>query len=358
VKVPALPRYQGTYLDRAYVLSTVAVPGRGLVPLGLGAAANVSPADPNTDADSPLGRPGVVAVRMAPAHHGLEGQPYRLLVGAVSRSARDDATAGFASSFVVADLPGLAFDPAGERPVEPPTGFLPIPESVAYNFHAAPVGDLAGRQLIADVESPATLLRVIFTNREGRRWTVLASPDDARKGLRVPSPPEGFADRTYFGDHLGTRALLRAELLQVVGRDARDALGPSRLVSAEGPGLEHVGDLTRAASVLDVGRPEVSWLYPELEGQRLGRGSAIRVKVSGFRPGADGRVRVTMLGATDCAGTVLVADTPVASTQGELELQLPKDCSGLGVSLVAALEDAQGELLVPPVVATRGVDIP
>ncbi|MCP3100411.1 carboxypeptidase regulatory-like domain-containing protein [Myxococcus sp. K15C18031901] len=360
VRVPALPRFQGTFLDRAYVLTTVAVPGRGLVPLGLGAAANVAPADPNTDADARLGRPGVVFVRMAPAHHGLEGQPYRILVSAMSRSARDDSAAPFASSFIVADLSRLDFDPDGARPVEPPIGFLPVPESVAYNFDSKASGDLEGRQFVADVDTPATLLRVVFTNRLGRRWTVLATPDEARDGFRVPTAPEGHEDRTYSGDHLGSRALLRAELLQVTGRDARDALGPSRLASADGPGMEHVGDLTRAASVLDVGRPEVAWLYPELEGQRLSRGSAIRVKVSGFRPGADadGRVRVTLSGATACAGTVLVSEAPVASSSGEVELRLPAHCSGLGVSLVAALEDPRGALLVPPVVAVRAVDIP
>ncbi|MFY2559517.1 carboxypeptidase regulatory-like domain-containing protein [Corallococcus terminator] len=362
VRVPELPRYRGTYLDRAYVLSTVVAPGRGLVPLGLGAAANIAPADPNTDADARLGRSGIIALRMAPAHHGLEGQPYRLLVGATSRAARDDAAAGTAASFVVADLPGLSFDPLGERPVEPSVDFLPIPEDARYNFDASESHGLRGRELRADVEAPATLVRVVFTDRLGRRWTVLATPDEVEDGIRVPSPPVGLEDRTYFGDHLGSRALLRVEVLQVTGRDARDVLGPSRLAAADGPGLDHVGDLTRAASSLDVGRPEVMWLYPELEGQRLSRGSAVRVRVTGFRPGvgdeADGRVRVVIRGGGKGCEEVLVSDSAVSPVTGEVQLQLPASCSGMGVLLIAALQDAEGSLLRPPVSVVRAVDIP
>jgi len=361
VRVPELPRYRGAYLDRAYVLSTVVAPGRGLVPLGLGAAANVAPADPNTDADGRLSRSGVIALRMAPAHHGLEGQPYRLLVGAMSRAARDDAAAGTAASFVVADLPGLSFDPLGERPVDPGVDFLPIPEDARYNFDDRESQGLGGRELRAEVEEPATLVRVVFTDRLGRRWTVLASPEDVEDGVRVPWVPVGLEDRTYFGDHLGSRALLRVEVLQVTGRDARDVLGPSRLAAADGPGLDHVGDLTHAASSLDVGRPEVRWLYPELEGQRLSRGSAVRVRVTGFRPGvgaeADGRVRVVIRGGAKGCEEVLVSDSAVSAT-GEVQLQLPASCSGLGVLLIAALEDADGALLRPPVSVTRAVDIP
>ncbi|NTX16575.1 carboxypeptidase regulatory-like domain-containing protein [Myxococcus sp. CA056] len=362
MRVPELPRYRGTYLDRAYVVSTVVAPGRGLVPLGLGAAANVAPADPNTDADVRVGRSGVVALRMAPAHHGLEGQPYRLLVGATSRAALDDASAGTATGFVVADLPGLTFDPLGEHPVEPTVDFLPIPEDARYNFDGAEAHGLQGRELRAAVDEPATLVRVVFTDRLGRRWTVLASPDELEEGIRVPRPPAGIEDRTYFGDHLGSRALLRVEVLQVTGRDARDTLGPSRLVAAGGPGLDHVGDLTRAASSLDVGRPEVTWLYPELEGQRLSRGSAVRVRVTGFRPGAsagaDGRVRVMVRGGGKGCEEVLVSDSAASPATGEVQLQLPANCSGTGVSLIASLEDTEGALLRPPVFTSRGVDIP
>ena len=120
--------------------------------------------------------------------------------------------------------------------------------------------------------------------------------------------------------------------------------------------------MTRAASVLDMGRPEVRWLFPELEGQPLVRGSAVRVRVTGFRVGsgrdAQGHVRLSLLGGSGCAGTVLLGDEDVSSGQGEVELQLPASCSGSGVTLVAELADGQGVPLRPPVTAVRGVDIP
>ena len=360
VRVPELPSWDGVYLRRAWVVATVAVPGRGVVPLGLGAAANVAPADPNADADG-LGRPGVVPVRMAPAHHGLEGLPYRLILAGDS-GPRDGAAAPGASSMRVVDLPRPTFDPAGTQPVNSGGGFLRIPEDSRYNFDAAAYGGLEGRELRANVDEGGSLVRAIFTDRTGRRWTVLADPLHAREGVVLPRPPAGFADRTYHGDVQGTRALLRVEVLAVQGPDGREPLGPARLAAADGPGLEHLSELTRAASALDVGRPEVAWLYPELEGQRLVRGSAVRVRVSGFTVGstatADGQVRLTLRGGTGCDGSVLHANKDVSQGLGEVELQLPSGCSGSGVTLVAELEDPDGVSLRPAVTATRVVDIP
>ncbi|MBZ4419921.1 carboxypeptidase-like regulatory domain-containing protein [Myxococcus sp. RHSTA-1-4] len=362
VRVPELPRYRGVYLDRAYVLATVSAPGRGVVPLGLGAATNAAPADPNTDKDERLASPGLVLVRMAPAHGGLEGQPYRLVVAATSTLAREDASAAVATSALLVDLPGPDFDPQGSRPVEPRTGFLGLPEDARYNFDSAAWQGLEARQFRADVDEAASLVRVVFTNRAGRRWTVLADPDHARAGFRLPRPPATFEDRTYFGDVQGSRARMLVEALMVGGPAARDRLGPERLASAGGPGMERLADLTLGTAALDVGRPEVAWLFPELEGQRLVRGSAVRVRVTGFRVGSgeasEGQVRLTLRGGLGCEGTVLLEAEDVSQGRGEVELRLPATCSGMGVMLVAELADSGGVPLRPPVAAVRGVDIP
>nr|WP_253910673.1 carboxypeptidase-like regulatory domain-containing protein [Pyxidicoccus fallax] len=361
VRVPALPRYRGEYLDRAYVLAAVSAPGRGLVPLGLGAATNTAPADPNTDRDERLSTPGLVLVRMAPAHGGLEGQPYRLVVAATSGLAREDVSAATVTTSLLVDLPGPDFDPSGLRPVSTRTGFLGLPEDSGYNFEAVASEELEGRQFRADVDDAASLVRVIFTNRSSRRWTVLAEPDRARAGFRVPRAPPGFEDRTFFGDLQGSRASLRVEALRVGGPAERDRLGPASLVSADGPGLERVGDLTLATATLDMGRPEVGWLFPELEGQRLVRGSAVRVRVTGLSVGSgdmEAQVRLTLRGGIGCEGTVLLEDEAVSQGRGEVEFLLPASCRGTGVTLVAELADSDGDPLRPPVSATRGVDIP
>ncbi|ATB48314.1 hypothetical protein [Corallococcus macrosporus] len=360
VRVPPLPQFRGTYLDRTYAMATVAVPGRGLVPLGLGAAANVAPADPNTDADARLGRPGVVAVRMAPAHQGLEGQPYRLVVSASSGVRAQDGAV--ATSTLVADLPGPKFDPDGLRPVEAGLSFLSVPEFVRYNFDSDAHGGLDGRELQAEVDARASLVRAEFTNRAGRRWTVLLDPDAAEDGVVVPRPPPGVEDRTYDVALLGTRARLQVEALRVRGLDPRVGQGPARLAAAVGPGMERLADLTDAVAVVGLGRPEVTWRHPEVDGQRLARGSAVRVSVSGFRlgtqPGGEGQVRVTLRGGVGCQDHALFAAEPVAPGRGEVELELPPSCSGLGVSLVATLVDPEGDPLRPLVSETRQVDIP
>jgi hypothetical protein len=103
-------------------------------------------------------------------------------------------------------------------------------------------------------------------------------------------------------------------------------------------------------------------LYPELEGQALVRGSAVRVVVTRFKVGsgneADGHVRLSLKGGSGCAGTVLLGDEDVSQGQGQVELQLPATCSGMGVTLTAELADRDGVPLRPPVAAVRGVDIP
>lgn len=360
VRVPPLPQFRGAHLDRAYVMATVAVPGRGMVPLGLGAAANVAPADPNTDADARLGRPGLVPVRMAPTHRGLEGLPYRLVVSATSGGPAQDGVV--ATSTLVANLPRPEFDPDGLQPVDAGLSFLALPESVRYNFDGDAHGGLDGRELQAEVDGRASVVRAEFTNRAGRRWTVLLDPDDADAGVVIPTPPLGFEDRTFDGALLGTRAKLQVEALRVRGLDRRVGQGPSRLVAVGGLGLERLADLTDAVATLSLGRPEVTWRHPEADGQRLARGSAVRVSVSGFRlgtgPGGEGQVRVSLRGGTGCNDQVQFASAPVAPGRGEVELQLPAACSGRGVTMVATLVDLEGDPLRPLVTATRQVDIP
>ncbi len=358
VRVPPLPQYRDAYLDRAYVLATVAVPGRGMVPLGLGAAANVAPADPNTDADARLGRPGQVPVRMAPAHQGLEGQPYRLVVSAVGAPAPDGTVA---TSSLVVGLAAPRFDPDGANPVDAGLGFLAVPEAARYNFDREAHQDLKGRELKAGVDMRASLVRAEFTTRAGRRWTVLMNPDDTNGGVRVPRAPVGVEDRTYDSVLLGGRSRLQVEALRASGLDRREGEGPQRLVAADGPGMERLADLTDAVSVLSLGRPEVAWRHPEADGQRLARGSAVRVGVSGFQlgaaPGGQGQVRMSLRGGVGCDGSALLRSEPVTPGRGEVELDLPAQCWGLGVMLVATLVDDKGEPLRPPVTASRRVDI-
>ncbi|AKQ65964.1 hypothetical protein A176_002876 [Myxococcus hansupus] len=357
VQVPSLPQYQGTYLDRAYVLATVAAPGRGLVPLGLGAAANTSPADPNTDADFRLGRPGHVAVRMAPAHGGLEGQPYRLLVAAVGEA----PDGSLATSTLVKTLSGPQFDPEGLRPVSMDAGFLSLPESARYNFDGESHQGLEAREFQATVDPRANLVRAEFSTRAGRRWTVLMPPEDLDDGVQVPRPSFGFEDRTYASPLGTTRARLHVEVLRAAALTRREGEGVARLVAADGPRMERLADLTDAVASVRLGHPEVTWLHPEADGQRLARGSAVRLRVTGFRLGAppegQGRVHIRLQGGAGCVGPFDTEQDVPTHGVGEFELLMPAGCQGVGATLTATLVGPDGDPLRPFVRSSRRVDI-
>ena len=364
VRVPSLPRYRGTFLDGAFVVGGARVPGRGLVPLGLGLAVNVNPADPNTDTQAGLPGPGLVTVRMAPTHHGLEGSDYRLLVIASSNAALNDASAGAASSALVEPLPSLLFDPNGATPLSPAGRFLPVPEGARYNFDPAPFRGLAGRQFRFVTEpglTDATVLRVVFTNRLGRRWTVLMDPAHAGSGFRLPVPPQPFEDRTYFGDLSGTRSLLLVQAL-TVRQDQQPRLTPVVLAQGDFASLDRLSDFTRAYSLLDYQRPEVSWLVPEVDGLSVPRESTVRVRATGFRVGSgltdDGYVQLTFNGGTGCAGQSVRGDVDASQGRGEVDLRLPAGCSGLNLLLTATLVDPSGTPLRPAVSSTRLLNIP
>lgn len=363
VRVPALPSYRG-YMDSAAVLGAVRVPGRGVVPLGLGMGVNTTPADHTTDTQAGLPGPGLVSVRMAPAHHGLEGSPYELMITASSSAASEDATAGAASSVLIhRTLQKLPFDPKGGTPVVVSGPFLPVPERARYNYNREAAGGLEGRQLrfIGTPELPAaTVLRAVFTNRAERRWTVLMDVTRASAGVRLPLPPEGFEDRTYYGDTVGSRSPMGMQALVArrTGTSAGAAMNLHGLVEADGVDLEHLGELAVAWSALDYGRPLVTWMEPAEDGQSVTRGSKVKVRVLGFRVGSgpldEGYVRLTFAGGTGCTGHV---DGAVVEGRGEVELQLPGTCTGAGVQLNATLVDTGGGALSPPVTSPRTLTI-
>ncbi|WNG57205.1 hypothetical protein F0U59_22335 [Archangium gephyra] len=362
VRVPALPSYRG-YMDSAAVMGAVRVPGRGLVPLGLGMGVNTNPADHNTDTQAGLPGPGVVSVRMAPAHHGLEGSPYELMITAASSAASSDGTAGAASSALIhRTLQKLPFDPKGATPVMVGGSFLPVPEGARYNYNRVAGGGLEGRQLrfLGAPELPAAMvLRAVFTNRPERRWEVLMDVARAGTGVRLPLPPEGFEDRTYYGDTVGSRSPMGVQALEVrrTGTSAGAAVNLHGLVEADGVDLEHLGELTVAWSALEYGRPLVTWLEPAEDGQSVAKGSKVKVRVLGFRVGSgivdEGYVRLTFAGGTGCEPV----DGYVVEGRGEVELQLPEACTGAGVQLNATLVDTEGVALSPPVTSQRTLTI-
>ncbi|MDC0707795.1 carboxypeptidase regulatory-like domain-containing protein [Stigmatella sp. ncwal1] len=362
VRVPTLPVYQGAFLKNALVVGAVDVPGRGRVPLGLGLAVNVAPSDPNTDLQSGLPAPGLVGVRMAPAHHGLEGNPYQLTVMASTHVAALEDPEGAALSAVVEPLSALTFDPKGSAPLTLSSGFLPIPEGARYNFEPVPSGDLEGRQFwfTNSAGRVGTLLRVRFTNRFGRQWTVLYEPSLENPSVRLPVPPTPFEDRTFFGDITGTRSRLWVQALAVRAPDGK-RLSLALLADGRTASLAHLDEFTRAFAVLDYQRPELTWLTPDSEGRSVPRASILRVRATGFRlgtaPEGEGFVELSFRGGLGCEGLTVRGERKASLGLCEVELPLPPGCSGRDVSLTVTRVDSGGQPLRPPVASTRQVHI-
>jgi carboxypeptidase family protein len=367
LRVPALPKYRGAWMDSVAVLGAARVPGRGVVPLGLGAATNTNPADLNTDTQVGLPAPGLVSVRMAPTHHGLEGSPYDLIITASSSAASNDATAGAASSVLIhRTLEKLPFDPKGGSPVTVSGPFPTVPEGARYNYLREAAAGLEGRQLrfLGAPELPeGTVLRAVFTNRAEHRWVVLMDVARATTGVRLPLPPDSFEDRTYFGDLTGSRSPFGMQALEVsrTGTSEGEPLDLNGLVDADGVDLGRLGALTVAFSTLDYGRPLVGWVAPAEDGQSVLHDSKVKVRVLAFRVGSgitdDGYVRLTFAGGTGCEGQTVRGDVVDSLGGGEVELTLPAGCSGTGVQLTATLVNPEGLPLNPPVTSTRTLTI-
>lgn len=362
VRVPPLPRFRGGYLERALVVGSVSAPGRGTVPLGLGAAVNANPVDPNTDTQPGLTSPGLVRVRMAPAHHGLEGRAYRMTAVASSGAFGGEEPVGRATSAVMSALGGPLFDPEGWTPVTLGDAFLAIPEGAHYNPDTSLWHGLLPREWRMDASVPgATLVRATFTNAAGRRWTVWVDGRRAVTGVRLPVPPAGLEDRTFQGDTEGSRASLSVEALAVATPEGQ-ALNLSALAESGGLAPDPLMETVRAASTLDYGRPLVTWLEPG-EGATLARGATVRVRVDGFQVGADtshgdegGVLLAVRGGGLGCDGVLVRGD--VASRSGEVALPLPAACSGPEVTLVVSLVDGLGLPLRPAVSVARTVRVP
>ena len=162
-------------------------PGGGRAPLGLGAGVNASPLDAATDGQSGLAA-GLIGVRMAPTHHGLEGTDYVITALAVALKNRDGR---LATSAVVGRLSEnkLRFDPGGAAPVEFADGYLPFPEGAAYNFNASAQGALAGRTFRLDPSSSeASVVNIIFSDKLERRWVVVMDAAAGPAGFVMPVP--------------------------------------------------------------------------------------------------------------------------------------------------------------------------
>lgn len=374
VTIPDLPKFKGTYADGAVVLGGASVPGRGVVPLGMGVAVNTAtPVDAKTDVQAELPAAGLISMRMAPTHHGIEGNDYGLVTLALSLKSLTDASAGLATSAIYGRVSGnqLKFDPKGATPVSLGGDFLSFPEGARYNFTNTAQAALPARTFKLALPTTVTItgetmIRVAFTDALEHRWVIYMSKAEATgaTGIKLPVPPGAFADRTFSGGTTGSGA--RSTLLTQVIRlnDNPGASGQTitfnGLVELNNTNYDRITDFTTGFSFIDYGRPEIAWNTPATAGTTVQKSGTVKVDVTGFKVGTnaangeEGIVRLTFPGSANCAD--IDTSTDASAGKGEITISLASlggSCTG-AVTMKAILLDNQAvpQPLAPEVSAS------
>jgi hypothetical protein len=381
-QLPPLVEFNGTYPDGVLALALVDAPGRGLVPLGLGAGINTSPQDDEVDPQT-VGpyttQPGQLFIRQAPTHQGLEGDTYALAL--LSLSLKTVGSTGLVTSALIGRLPGnkLLFDPAGATPVVVSGPFLDLPFGMKCNFTTSAQPGLPARTCTFATLPSLTgvnVLRFGFTNSAGRRWNVIADPAAAAAGsglFALPQPPNNpqtsapFEDRMLANPSGGVaqRSDLLAQMLMLNSAPAGggDAVSFMSLVQLGSTNADHLNEFTTGFSVVDYGHPGIKWTTPSANGATLTHGSTVTLTVSHFNvgtsPSSDGIVVLSFSGTpAGCATTV--AQGTSADSSGNVTIIVPSTCEGTNIAVTATLYDNESTPVPinPPVsAALTGVTI-
>jgi hypothetical protein len=367
-KIPTLPKFANTYVDGVLLLGGANVPGRGVVPLGLGVAVNQMPQDSVTDKEATLSAPGLATIRMAPTHDGIEGSQYGVLALALSLKS---ITSSVATSGIFAHpaMNKLSFDPTGATPLELGTSFPAFPEGAKYNFSDVHLNGLDGRtfkipspnsDLMTDLTTNTSIVRVTFTDTKQHRWVVLADPKRiTTDGFVLPKPPMMAVDRTFTDDmSTGARSDLLVQTVRLA--DGTTNIAYKSFVEASATNATRQTDFTTAFTFVDYSHPTISWKTPAAPAGTAAKGGTVTVTVSHFTVGADatsdGYVHLTLMGGTGCDMAVdAKADTSMG--KGNIDITLPSGCSGTGITATAALVDPSGTALNPVVQAQNTLTI-
>jgi hypothetical protein len=372
VTIPDLPKFKGSFADGAIVLGGANVTGRGVVPLGMGVAVNTAtPVDAKTDIQAELPSAGLISMRMAPTHHGIEGSDYGLVALALSLKSLTDASAGVATSAIYGRVAGnqLKFDPKGATPVSLGGDFLNFPEGAKYNFTNAAQPGLPARTFKLALPSTVTLtgvtmIRVAFTDALEHRWVVYMSQTEATgaSGVRLPTPPGAFTDRTFSGGttNVGVRSTMLAQAIRLNDNPgaAGNAISFQGLVEQNSTNYDRITDFTTGFSFIDYARPTVAWNTPSTAGTTVMKSGTVKVDVTGFKVGTmagdDGIVRLTFPGNANCAD--IDTNTDASAGKGEITISLASlgsGCTG-AVTMKAMLYDNQGtpQAIAPEVSAS------
>lgn len=355
VNVPQLPSSRGQLMSAVDVKGTVDVPAQGAVVLGIGSAVlNGSGTQPKA-----------VRVRMAPTHHGLEGNPYRLLITAHEEEAAFESMKNDSYSMLVRRLKRL------QNKTETVDGaFLPTAEDAYFNFSQENDGTFEGREFRLPTPKggllDATVLRIFFTDGTKKRWVILMDPSRASMGFRLPVPPMGFTDRTRTvdGNILAARSGITVQLISTKKLDSTP-LNLATLMHTQEASLAHISDFMTALSEREYGHARIDWVHPNGTQKSIDQTAGVTVRLSNSalsnRPTADNHVWLTFKNAskpTACPPLLPEKSQGEAgSTLVRVSFKLPPGCRGLDVEMTATLTDSKDVPLVPPIFTTTTVSI-
>ncbi len=369
VKVPDLPKFANSYPDTVMLFGGAVAPGRGFVPLGMGVADNTAPTDAKTDSQSGLASPGLVTLRTAPPHHGLEGSEFGVV--ALALRTTPDVNAGLATAAIFSrvERSALKFDPQGLSPLDLAPGFPAFPEAARYNYLDVESLNpaLAARtfRIAASPTDPlVSVIRVVFTDAADHTWVVQLDSANAADGFTLPKPPGTFGDRTFFtGFTSGARSpffVQRVRLSHNPESVTGTPISFQTLVELNSTNADRLADLTTGFSMVDFDRPSINWAIPAVAGAAVPKGSAVLVTVRAFKVGStaqdDGFVRLRFTpqtaGCPDVDGT---KDEP--NGRGEVVLTIPSTCVLPNAGLTASLITTGGAQVLPPVSSVQTANI-
>jgi hypothetical protein len=378
LKSPRMPTYRSKPADGAVALSGVNVPGRGVIPLGLGVAVNIStmPADDILDKQENLPVAGLIPVRSAPSHSGTEGSEYGIIVAALSAASLSDTSAQVGASALFVRLADnkLVFDPRGAAPVDiSAQSYPPFPESGRFNAHSGAVAGVTPRSFKFLTSSVATALstnvqfvRVTFTDELEHRWDVLFDAARAADGFTLPAVPVGLRDRLFqTGMTNGPRSPLQVQALRTSASPTPAGGAPlsfQALVELNSTNFERITNYLTAFAFLDYGEQSVEF---KLLPKPVPDAGKITVAVKKFKVGSaagdDGLVKLsfsTAMGAPIAGCDIISSSTEMKAGSGLVEFTIPSGCSATDATVKAQLFFDNNTPVLPEVsIAEPGVTI-
>jgi len=238
--IPTLPSAAGSVLDGVIALGGALHPQRGFVPLGITAGVDSGVAaggPPSFEVVQPGGTRGMLQLRLAPLHGGLEGSRYAVIAIAANLSrlmedASDCVLEDRSDCVAIAAVIRVQERIEGGAPVDlRPGGFV--------GFADGALVDAASRRFAqnGDILGEPNLMRLTLGG-PSRRWT-LYYPSGVRE-FPIPQPPLGFEDRSD-----GARASLQAMRVDATFEEVQ-GFGPK--------GLRHLPEVTAGFSSADLPR--------------------------------------------------------------------------------------------------------